>query len=176
MSYLLHRKTCLYWFYFFKKLLIFLHKMYEILAKDIRCLKSISYLWYIIEYIINTDISSMFPKICQQVLTTIHQIQMSFSGNLNKFFWMLRKILINVNFFKKKFWRTWVLFVGPLISLLWTSGDIWPGFQSQVGSLTCLLLSPVCNGFLRFNSGVTPANLLAARMAACHVLYMHVAQ
>ena len=35
----------------------------------------------------------------------------------------------------KKNWRTSVLFVGPLIPLLWTSGDICPGFQSQGGSL-----------------------------------------
>ena len=36
-------------------------------------------------------------------------------------------------FCKKKFWRTWVLFVGPLIPLFWTSGDISSGFQSQSG-------------------------------------------
>ena len=43
-------------------------------------------------------------------------------------------------FFKKKIWRTHVLFVGPLIPLFWTSGDVSPGFQSQGGSLTCVLL------------------------------------
>ena len=32
------------------------------------------------------------------------------------------------------FWRTHVLFVGPLIPLFWTSGDICFGFQSQGGS------------------------------------------
>ena len=42
-------------------------------------------------------------------------------------------------FFLKIFWRTQVLFVGPLITLFWTSGDIYPGFQCQGGSLTCLL-------------------------------------
>ena len=36
------------------------------------------------------------------------------------------------------FWRTRVLFMGPLISLFWTSGDVCPGFQSQ-GGLTCML-------------------------------------
>ena len=36
------------------------------------------------------------------------------------------------------FWRTHVLFVGPLIPLFWTSGDICPGFQSQ-GGLACML-------------------------------------
>ena len=38
-----------------------------------------------------------------------------------------------VEFFLKIFWRTWVLFVGPLIPLLWTSSDISSGFQSQSG-------------------------------------------
>ena len=36
-------------------------------------------------------------------------------------------------FFKKKNWRTWVLFVGPLISLFQTSGDVSSGFQTQSG-------------------------------------------
>ena len=31
----------------------------------------------------------------------------------------------------KKNWRTSVLFVGSLIPLFWTSGDVCPGFQSQ---------------------------------------------
>ena len=31
----------------------------------------------------------------------------------------------------KNFWRTWVLFVGPIIPLFWTSGDVSSGFQSQ---------------------------------------------
>ena len=43
------------------------------------------------------------------------------------------------NFFLKHFWRTWVLFVGPLIPLFWTSSDISPGFQSQGGSIACVL-------------------------------------
>ena len=30
-------------------------------------------------------------------------------------------------------WRTRVLFVGPLIPLFWTSGDVSYGFQSQSG-------------------------------------------
>ena len=36
--------------------------------------------------------------------------------------------------------RTWVLFVESLIPLFWTSGDIYPGSQSQGGSLACMLL------------------------------------
>ena len=31
--------------------------------------------------------------------------------------------------FFKIFWRTWVLFVGPLIPLFWTSGDVSSGFH-----------------------------------------------
>ena len=45
-------------------------------------------------------------------------------------------------FFFKIFSRTLVLFVGPLTLLVWTSGDICPGFQSQ-GGFSCLhALSP----------------------------------
>ena len=29
--------------------------------------------------------------------------------------------------------------MGPLIPLFWTSGEVYPGFQSQGGSLTCVL-------------------------------------
>ena len=47
------------------------------------------------------------------------------------------------------FWRTRVLFVGPLIPLFWTSGDICPGFQSQVG-VACTLSSLLA--ILRFTS------------------------
>ena len=36
-------------------------------------------------------------------------------------------------------WRTSVLFVGPLIPLFWTSGDICPGFQSQCEWLACFI-------------------------------------
>ena len=35
--------------------------------------------------------------------------------------------------FCKTFWRTKVLFVGPLIPLFWTSGDVYFGFQRQSG-------------------------------------------
>ena len=60
------------------------------------------------------------------------------------------------------------LFVGPLIPLFWTSGDVCPGFQSQVGS-PCLHASlPKCTRILRFTSGATPAEVLAASMA-CQV-------
>ena len=43
-------------------------------------------------------------------------------------------------FFKKKnLWRTSVLFMGPLITLFWSSVDICPGFESQSGQPYSLL-------------------------------------
>ena len=78
--------------------------------------------------------------------------------------------------FLQNFWRKQVFFVGPLISLFWTSGDICPGFQSQGGSLAWKASSTACNAFLRFTSGATPANLLTASMAAGRVPYQHVAE
>ena len=51
-------------------------------------------------------------------------------------------------------------------TLLWTSGDVCPGFQSQ-GGFPCLHASlAVNNGFLRFTSGVTPADCIEVTMAA----------
>ena len=48
----------------------------------------------------------------------------------------------SILFFKKNFWRTRVLSVGPLKPLFWTFCDVCPGFQSQGGSfafgLPCL--------------------------------------
>ena len=39
-------------------------------------------------------------------------------------------------------------------------------FKAREGSLTFILPSPACNGFLRFTSGVTPAEFLATSRAA----------
>ena len=55
-------------------------------------------------------------------------------------------------------------FVGPLISLFWTSGEVCPGFKPGYTSLKCLLLS--CNGFLRFTSDVTSIDCIEVRMTA----------
>ena len=57
-----------------------------------------------------------------------------------------------------------MLFVGPLILLFWTFGDVSPGFQSQRGSPHMRASSLVYNGIIRFTSGVTPADLLVAIM------------
>ena len=55
-----------------------------------------------------------------------------------------------LNLFKKIFGGQSVLFVGPLISLFWTSGDVCPGIQRPGRSLTILhVLSPACDGLLR---------------------------
>ena len=50
--------------------------------------------------------------------------------------------------------------------LIWTSSDFWPGFQSQALFSCMRALSPARNRFLRFTSGVTPADLLVANMVA----------
>ena len=57
--------------------------------------------------------------------------------------------------------------------LFWTSVDICCGFQSQVRFLHLYASSPACDGFLRFISGVTPADLLVANMAAESLLVMY---
>ena len=73
-------------------------------------------------------------------------------------------------FFLKK-----VLFVGPQVPLFWTSGDVSPGFQNNVGSPHVQALSPACNGFVIFTSGVILADFLVTGMAAdpcTHILFM----
>ena len=77
-----------------------------------------------------------------------------------------RKINLTKSFFLLNFWRILVLFVGPLIwcALFCTSGYVCPGFQSQGGSLTCMLHCLYARNFSRFTSGATPADLLATSM------------
>ena len=58
--------------------------------------------------------------------------------------------------------QTRSLFVGPLIPLIWTSGDVCPGFQSQGESLACFLTCVI----LQITSGMTPADCIEVRMAA----------
>ena len=43
--------------------------------------------------------------------------------------------------------------------LFWTSGDVCPGFQSQVGFPHLRASWPAHNGFLKFTSSATPADL-----------------
>ena len=75
------------------------------------------------------------------------------------------KMINPCHFFLKK-QRTKFLFVGPLITLFWTAGDVCPGFQSQGGFPCLCALLPVRNRFFRFTSCVTLADLFAARMVA----------
>ena len=49
------------------------------------------------------------------------------------------------------------------------------GFKARVDPCLCTF-SPLHNGFLRFISGSTPADLLMASMAAGHFPYLHVAE
>ena len=55
-----------------------------------------------------------------------------------------------------------MLFMGQLIPLSSTSGDICPGFQSQDGSLVCVFACLI----LRFISGATPADCVEVSMVA----------
>ena len=67
-------------------------------------------------------------------------------------------------FFKKNVGRH-SSFVGLLIPLFWTSGDVCPGFQRKGQSPDLGTLSPVHNIIFRFTSGGIPAGLWAASMA-----------
>ena len=68
-----------------------------------------------------------------------------------------RQVYLSVHFFFffcfKIFWRTYVLFVGPLVPLFWTC-DVCPGFQSRDGSLAC-----AHKEIPRLTSSAPPANL-----------------
>ena len=67
--------------------------------------------------------------------------------------------------------------MGPLIPLFWTSGDVFYGFYAKLGWIPHLhASSPVHNRFLTFTSGVTPADLLEASMAADRMPHMYVAE
>ena len=76
---------------------------------------------------------------------------------LDTFIWQSEDIPIKWPNFDRffPFWRTQVLFMGPLIPLFWLSGDICPWFQSQGGSLFACFVAGV---ILRFTSGATPAD------------------
>ena len=48
--------------------------------------------------------------------------------------------------------------------------DVCPGFQSQDGLPDLYAFFPVCIEFLRFISGATPADLMAAESFSIHIL------
>ena len=86
----------------------------------------------------------------------LHNDDVQFAGFASRGETAISKILF---FFQKYFGGQSFLW-----GLFWTSDDVYLGFQSQGGS-PCLRVSlPSC--ILRFTSGVTPADLLAASMAA----------
>ena len=62
-------------------------------------------------------------------------------------------------------WQIKVLFLGPLVPLFWTSGDVSYGFQSQSGQSYSYLAGVCVTHYPRFTSGVTSADLSAASMA-----------
>ena len=74
-------------------------------------------------------------------------------------------------FFFLKFLLDTCPFVGPLIPLFWTSGDVSSGFQKvRVGSA----LFELCGGIrdirsLRFTSGATHLPVYKANIAASHL-------
>ena len=63
--------------------------------------------------------------------------------------------------------------MGPVMPPFWTSGDICPEFQSQDGFPYLHALSPVHNGFLRFTSGMTPADLHGSQAVSSMYLHLH---
>ena len=77
-----------------------------------------------------------------------------------------RYVSIRFDNFFFKFLMDTCPFMGPLIPLFWTSGDVCLQFQSQGGTPHLHASSLACNGILRFTSGVTSADLLEANMAA----------
>ena len=76
--------------------------------------------------------------------------------------------LVGLSLHFKKILKDISLFVMPLIPLFWTSGDVSSGVQSQRAFKALFTLGGgICDiHSLRFTSGVTPADLLVARMAA----------
>ena len=54
----------------------------------------------------------------------------------------------------------------PLIPLFWTSVDDFSGFKARVGSLFVLGRGVCATRSLRYTSGVTPTDLLAASIPA----------
>ena len=90
---------------------------------------------------------------CQVNAMQFHQIKIYMQSPLHPVLFQWESFF----FFFLNFCRTQVLFVGPLIPLFWTSGDVCPGFQSQGGFPHLRASSPAHNGFLRFTSGATPA-------------------
>ena len=87
----------------------------------------------------------------------------------------ISKLLYNCNYFFLLIFGENHYFLRPLIPLFCTSGDICPGFQSHYRFPCLNSWSAVYNGFLRFTSGVTPADLLMTSMVVepFQSIYLH---
>ena len=70
---------------------------------------------------------------------------------------------------KFNFWRTLVLFMGPVIPLFWTAGDICPVFQSQGKSVTFEFRHLHALDSLDSPPTLTPADLLLFRPNCLYV-------
>ena len=66
------------------------------------------------------------------------------------------------------FWRTQILFVGPLISLFWTSGDVCPVFQSHGEFPTCVF-SCLCT----MDSSDSPLCVCLDNQCTCRHIHKH---
>ena len=73
---------------------------------------------------------------------------------------------VYLELFLFNFWRTWVIFVEPLVPLFCTLGNVCPEFLKPRWTPYLHTLFPARNGLLRFIFGVTPANLLMNNIAA----------
>ena len=73
-------------------------------------------------------------------------------------------VIVVLIFLKKKYGGYQSFLWGPRYHCFCTCGDICPGFQSQGGFPHLYASSPTHNGFLRFTSGATPADLLTASL------------
>ena len=82
-------------------------------------------------------------KYFRQIYLFIINIARNFTETSFKVTRKTRQFLIGkleMVFFFKMFWMTSVLFVGPLMTRFWTSGDTcFGGFDSHRGSLVCIL-------------------------------------
>ena len=93
------------------------------------------------------------------------------SGKNSEYSVLIDFRLISFFFFSKNnFSGDISLFVGPLIPLFWTSGDVCPGFKAWVDQ-SLPSLSTACNGLLRFTSDATPADFA---FWACITRYQYV--
>ena len=99
---------------------------------------------------------SMFPHNCMLCIDPPRVTVIALKMWLRAPFWNW------MTFFN--FWRTLVLYVGPLLPLFLTSGEFCPAFQSKDESLCFHALSPAYIVFLRFTSGSQHSN---------HALFAH---